>query len=508
VSQWKRTSPLRSRTDTVALKSWVLYYETEKPVRELYELLKAYYLNNGLYDQLYSALTTVGAETQAMRPLRNPAYRAVEFYAAKLWPGPLPDALKIVTENDRLPEAIKQLWTWSNWSVMKQRTARWGAMYGDVFIKVEKPKKDRVYLSLIEPTYVTELDADERGFLTYVRIDIPQQVREEDKTKLKTYTEVWDKASDSLRIWVHDRDAETDLSLLGDPKSYSISSELRVDFLPIVQAKLRDIGEDRGLGCFTQSIDKIDEANRMATRLHQNLWRYNVPIWALRANQVTPDGRPMPPPILSKNANDELELGGDKMIPLPGNTQLESLVPNISWSDALSVLQDHMTELEHDLPELAYWRMREIGELSGRAVQLLLGDAIDKLLEARGNMESALVRANQMALTIGSKFQLFDVGLYENGDLEHSFEAREVIPTPELERAQTVQTYISAKVAKESTLRRAGWTEDDIAKEKKQHEEEVKEQQEQFERNQLASERAFDRGVENPADKPGQGNED
>jgi len=488
--------PLRSRTDLSLqmYKSWVIYYEHEKPVRELYDLLKAYYLNNGLYDTLYNALYSVGAQTQDLRPLRNPAYRAVEFYAAKLWPGQLPDALKIVTENKALPDAIRQIWLWSNWVQMKQRAARWAGIYGDVFIKVEKPPdKDRVYLALIEPQHVTDFVVDERGYMTWLRLDIPQVGREENIRQEFIRTEIYDKETDSLRIWEHTQSPETGESGLGDPKDqYTLTERLKQNFIPVVQAKLRAIGEDRGLGAYTQSIDKIDEANRIGTRLHQMLWRYNKPVSALRANQVSPDGRPIPAPRIDKNSDSEIEMGGDMVFRLPGNSQLDPLIPNISWQDALMVLQDHMTELEHDLPELAYWRMREIGELSGRAVQLLLGDAIDKLLEARANLEAALIRADQMALSIGQAFGLFDnMGDYDKGDLDHTFEAREVIPTPESERSQTVSQYTGAGVAKESALQRAGWTEDQIADEKRLAKEEEKERQRAFEQNMLESERRF-----------------
>lgn len=66
--------------------------------RDLYHLLMAYYESNGLYDDLSRNLFNVGQISPAMKSLRNPAYRIVEFYASKVWPGTLPSALPIVAD--------------------------------------------------------------------------------------------------------------------------------------------------------------------------------------------------------------------------------------------------------------------------------------------------------------------------------------------------------------------------------------------------------------------------
>ena len=82
---------------------------------ELYALLRQYYFSNGLYQNLARGMHDAGVANPAMRGLRNPAFRVVEFYVAALWPGQLPDCLPIETKNDRIVEPIQQVWTWSNW---------------------------------------------------------------------------------------------------------------------------------------------------------------------------------------------------------------------------------------------------------------------------------------------------------------------------------------------------------------------------------------------------------
>lgn len=441
-------------------------------MREYYRLLRAYYNNNGLYDIINQEMEATRITNKDMKPLRNPANRTVEFYAAKLWPGVLPDALPIITEdNDDIIPLIHQVWQWSNLTAVKQRAARWFATYGDFFIKVatradQTGKVTAVYEQIIKPEYVTDFDMDERGFITYIRVDIPQQKRKPDgSTEPAYHTEIWDKVSQIWRVWHHKMGLDAsvnrlDGSLVADG---TFEESFGADFVPFVYQPFRDDGSGRGLGAFSAQLDKIDEANRQATRLAQILFRYNKAVWALLANGVDQAGRPLPPPSIDgiTNGDGELEFDDDMLLKLPGTSQLQSLVPQIDYSAALAVLQDQMKELENDLPELAYYKLREMNTVSGRAVSMMLGDAIDRLLEARGNGEAAWIRAQQMALTIGVNTGLFPdtIGTFENGDFNHHFAERPVIQPDDAEIATTAKTWTDAGAGLEQAAVAAGMPE-------------------------------------------------
>jgi hypothetical protein len=417
-----------------------------------YAMLRAYYGSNNLYSAVSEALRTLSPQSwqEALRPLRNPTFRVVESYVATVWPGPLDRALEIETENEAIKAPIQQLWTWSNWASQKQVAIRWLSRDGDLFIKVSTREDAagrpvRVYLQLIDAAYVTEFDTDERGYLTYLRLDIPQTRREGDETDDWIHTEIWDKATDTYRRWERRKWLGLDLLALGTPTEERPLSSFGIDFLPFVHAQFRDVGEARGQAAIVPVIDKIDESNRQATRLHQMLYRHGNALWALQANQVTPDGRPAPPPTLEGEDDGTLTLGGDQMVRLPGNSTLAPLVPNINYDAALNVLNAQLSELEHDLPELAYSRIRELGAMSGVAIKLLLTDFIDRVTEVRGNAYDALVRANQMALTIGAAAGLFrGLGTYESGALDHRFVGPPVIEEADLETAQARLTKAQA----------------------------------------------------------------
>ena len=448
-----------------------------------YMLMEAYFLNNGLYDVLRDFWGSSVGIPKNIKSIRNPAYRAVQFHSTHIWPGALPDALPIVTDNPRIIEPIQDIWTWSNWGTKKQLAARWAAMYGDMFIKVghkeslsiltkengnqflEFDKPSRVIMSLIEPKHVREMDYDQFGVLTWIRIDVPSSSRlPNGDTESYTHVEVWD--LNGVRVWRDDQNhAGVDLDQLGVPSLTLTLEQLKLDFIPIVWQPFIDLGKGRGLNCFGAALEKIDEANRMASRLHQMIFRYDRPLWALESNHVDQVGAPLPPPRVGVTSSDSIEIGDDTVMPLPGNTKLSALVPALDYSAVVQTLTEQMNELEADLPELTYYNMRQYsGELSGKAIQLRLSAAVDKLLEARGSLEEGLQRAHMMALTIGASWSIWeeDLGTFANGDFQHQFAERQVIPLSEFERSQIFQTYRSGELPLESALRFAGKSEDQI----------------------------------------------
>ena len=436
---------------------------------DMYRMLEAYYLNNGLYDSAQQALYENGIWTAGMKPLRNPAKRAVEFHVTHIWPGPLERALPVVTHNPRILGPLRQVWDWSNRGVKKQLAARWFALYGDWFCKVASTRDssgrtNRVFLQNIKPELVTDFETDERGNIISIRLDIPQ-AQGAGGVPGGYHTEVWTRSS--VQVFRHGRDPRTPIKQLGSAVITRRTSDFGIDFVPFVHAPFMDMGEKRGLGVFTLALDKIDEANRMATRLHQVIFRFNKPTMAILANANDKEGRPVPAPKLEKLSGGEGYTEHDDDIKsFPGSSRMEFLVPNLNYQAHLDVIAAQMRELEEDLPELSYYRQREFGSsISGRAVRLLLSQAVDRTLEARGNIETALAKADKMALTIGINTGIFDkaIGSYRGGDLDHTFAEREVIPFSAQEAAETLSLERSAGVPLLTAVRRRGWTEADVA---------------------------------------------
>lgn len=436
--------------------------------RNYFRLLKAYYLNNALYDDVAYALRKAGVWNEALKPIRNPASRVVEFYPATLWPGALDDGLPVSDASDALKAAIHQIFTWSNWAIKKQTMARWLPLYGNVFIKAAQRFDGRPYLQLIEPEYINSFDSDERGFMTFCRIDTPQTRQQGDKVVQYIRTEVWDKNAMEMRIYEHERD-DAPIEQLGDPILIQPFEDMGIDFVPIVHAPFRDIGEKWGAGVFAQQIDKIDEANRMATRLHQMLFRNNKNTWAITAGGMDDKGRPLPAPKVGGSTSNDPEekgkvtIGDDEIFYLPGNSDMKSLVPNLQYAAALSILNAMMAELESDLPELLFYRIKEFGQTSGVAIRRILSGAISRAEEGRGNGEAAIVRAVQMALTMGTNAGVFEgLGTYDAGDFDFTFKRRPVLPADPSELLQDLQLKQSLGVPDRQLQMEAGYTEEDF----------------------------------------------
>ena len=247
-----------------------------------------------------------------------------------------------------------------------------------------------------------------------------------------------------------------------------------IDFVPIVHTKFKDNGVPRGQGCVYHALDKIYEANRVATRLHDLLFAFGEPVFVASANATDNQGRPLPAPRVEAVATSAPsgitgvvgELIG-RMIKLPGLTTLNSLIPNIDYADALSILNAQMEEIEKDLPELRWYSLSptEQAASSGTALRTLLGAAVDRANEARNNFLSSLSRAFEMALTIGIYNGIFpaSLGTFDSGDFDHELHVDSAWGESVDEKAATMAALTGAGVPAKSAMKLAGFTDQQIA---------------------------------------------
>ena len=444
----------------------------------VYELMEAFYKSNGLYTNTQAQMFAAGLWYPGMKPLRNPAYRACRFYSKKLWPGgDVQEALPIAEgPSKNVIDAIWKVWEQSNWAAMKQVFALWLPLYGDVFIQVGMENENtpsatpKVVFGLPNPKTVIEFDTDARGIVTYCRIDTEAQRRESDDLVDYTLTEVWDLDA-GYRVWEHEREAGSDLGQLGnaDADRSRTLQDLGVDFIPIVHCKFIDEGDSNGVACLMPVLDKVNELNAMMTRMCELLALYNKPTTVLGRTGTNKQGQPLPPVTLRDDDGNKLSNSEDLNIPndfvwrLPGDVTVQHLVPPINYPAFMAAIEALYAEIRRDLPELAYSDVMEAGMESGVARRYKLADTIDKCAEVRGNAERALIRANQMALTIGQAHGVFSgLGDYHNGDFDHAFVERDILPQTDLERAQSCKTWVEAGVPLHMAASWGGVADDDV----------------------------------------------
>lgn len=439
---------------------------------------------NNLYDALYSLYNNDSAiiEDDTTRRLRTVVNRSVEFYTAKMLPG---KEIKVIanngeedseTENVALKDAIEQIIKDSNIANNKPAMIRGFSLYGDSFIRV-RGDKEKSYLEDVSPFYVTDFGEDSRGFLTYLRIDIPTL---DDNNNPILYTEYWDQDRQTLQVWEGQNSRTTAKDQLGGAKEVTTFSELGIDFIPVVHTKFKDNGDLRGQGCVYHALDKIYEANRVATRLHDLLFAFGEPVWIGSANSVDSQGRPLPPPridttaasapVSSSAASGIKGIIGEifgRLIMLPGLAKIDSNIPDIDYDAALLILNAQMEELEKDLPELRWYALNPTDQsaMSGTALRTLLGAAIDRANEARNNFLSSLSRAFEMALTIGIYNGVFapSLGEFDSGDFDHELQVDSAWGESIDEKAATAKALTDAGWPAKAAAKVAGFTDEQIA---------------------------------------------
>lgn len=434
---------------------------------------------NSLYDALYALYKNDDSiiPEDTTRRLRTVVNRSVEFYASKMLPG---KEIKVVSktgegdtavQNTELEQAIEQIIKDSNLANNKLAMLRNFALYGDSFIRV-RGDKEKSYLEDISPFYVTDFGEDSRNFLTYMRIDVPTL---DDNDNPILYTEYWDMDAQTLEIWEGSNSRTTPIKDLGGTKTITAFSEMGIDFISIVHTKFHDNGDPRGLSCVYHALDKIYEANRVATRLHDLLFAFGEPVFVASANATDAQGRPLPAPRIESVATTPAPTGilgvvGEiigRMIKLPGLTTLNSLIPNIDYSDALLILNAQMEELEKDLPELRWYALDSSSQsaMSGAALRTLLGAAIDRANEARNNFLASLSRAIEMALTIGIYNGVFPstLGTFDSGDFDHELQVDSAWGESVDEKAATMAALTNAGIPAKAAMALAGFTDTQIA---------------------------------------------
>lgn len=480
-------------------------YRTQaRPDPKIYERYEKRYENpDNLYSELGQQLKNITARhladsklKSAIKTLRNPVHRIVEFYATVILTGTDKQAFPVANLDSTSPlaKAIWLVWQWSNFSQQKQLIKRWTAIYGQMFIQVYTPNDSRVNFNLIKPATVTDFGRDERGNITYIRMDTnftkveggpPQEVnktrteiwRKEGKNGSPGYYRVWERAQDTSATTVMHEDSlsagdlVTDLEL-STQRPTADNDSLGFDFVPFVEIVAQATGQNRPVPVYHHALPLIDEQNKMATRLHDLLFRFNKPVKAIQGIGNDRQGRPMAAPrvegqpenrdivpfggelaSLLSGAKDDLTLDGDIMYGLPGNAQMVDVTPNIQYSDARNELLDQAEELAQESPELIYYNVKDKAQLSGTAIRKLIAGAIDRATEMRSNIENAVIKADKMALSIAQArglpgFSVQEIGQYNNGDgFEHEFEEREILPLSDDELENTRKIKIANAAA-------------------------------------------------------------
>lgn len=391
-----------------------------------YTVLWGFYLND-IYDEMVNDLAqTYKAQNglyQAIKGIYNPVSRLVDFYVAKvaggaLWPAEParetavsnPGALPLVCK-PAVRDLIWRIWQWSGWEGRKALWVRYAAALGEAVLQVATVRVgdgEQVRLMVYHPGDLAEADFDRDGSITYAVLEYAATERDAEQ-RLVTYRYKMVMTPEVFRTYRN-----------GKPWDYAARMADGVwewpnefGFVPLVLTRHKDLGQTWGGCCFHHVIDKIDDVNDLASHLGAQIRKSVHPQW------VSYGTRP----------GSGMERS-DKLWHHPNpDGKIEALVEKIDIAATTAEIQQRLSEIEKDCPELKAGRVGDNArDVSGRAVALLGGEVVDRVTEARAQYDAALVRAQTMALEMGARR-----GLWPEQEFAHRIGERPIFPPDEVE---------------------------------------------------------------------------
>jgi hypothetical protein len=271
-------------------------------------------------------------------------------------------------------------------------------------------------LEVIEPQKIKWLEKDAVGNIQ--RVVIEYAINDEDeppiyqrgggRTTRWTYTEVIDRETftfyrDGVQTATYDNP---------------------FGFVPLVHAMAANEGRQFGATRWATVRGKIDELNSQAALLNDQVRKAVVPLLMTYGFEVENDK--IAPRV--ENPDEALNIGVSDTA-----ARAEMLSPTLSIEAALSNIQQQLSEIEQDMPELSLYRIGQAGgSLSGVAIRQLYDLAYGKITSAMGVYDDALMRAIQMGLTVGGVgryrgFEPFGLDSYDRGALDFTLTPRPVV---------------------------------------------------------------------------------
>ena len=420
-----------------------------------------------------------------IRPIYNPAYRLGEFWKGHIFGGLLDanageeGAIPIATENDRLREAIAQLWKWSRWNVQKDILTVRGAILGDIAIQVcDDVNRGRVYLDLLYPGSLEAVEKDPfgnvKGYTLNEAMADPAGVG-----RTVTYTE---------KVSRNGMDVVYETFLNGAPYAWPQNIDRTgaavaswsepYGFIPLVVIQHNDVGLEWGWSELHPIRAKAQEADDIASMISDQVRKTIDPVWIMKGIK-----RPSAGVINLAGASDT----ADADRPFPGREEIQAIwnvdveggaqamVADLKLENVLLHLDGILKEIERDSVELSQDVHTASGDASGRALRTARQPVVSKVIQRRANYDSGLVAAQQMAVAIGGfrrydGYEGFGLDSYAQGALDHRIVKRPVFEEDPLDKIEidtafwkAAEQASKAGLSLEAYLREVGWTDERIA---------------------------------------------
>lgn len=406
-----------------------------------------YSFNEGYYNNTAYGSTWSGGQISRknmykfIRTINNPAARLVELYVGEIYGGSIDmqelqgGAIPIETDNDDIRPALITLYQDSNWQAQKNLYVRFGAMLGDVAVKlVDDRQTSRVYMEVLHPAKIFHIKRDSRGRIEEARIEYDKRAISPKTGNADTvYTYAEEITPDEFRTY---RDGKLH-AYYEDANGQAVDTwRNEYGFVPLEVVQHHDMGLGWGACVFHHAITKIDEINDAWSLVNDSV-RKNVNALMYMSSM------PQDFDFSSLERRDQMPIiFGAPNVPPP-----VSIAPNVDIASASANILNMLAELERDTPELSLHMLRSGGNLTAPGVRAGWSDAINKIVSARSTYDNGLVNLNKMGLAMGAingypgYESVRGIGDLDDDRLEHHIAERPVIEDQitEMERLGLLQ---------------------------------------------------------------------
>lgn len=364
------------------------------------------------------------------RLIYNPVPSIVDFYVDNIWRAARNDAFEsLVTPastktDDKLLAAIAQLDQWGNFLAEKSKIIRYAAATGNCLVEgIDDLDRQKILHKTIWPGYVTEIQLNDTGDVLGYTLEYDVY----DAAVGGTYRYKKVVTKDSFLYF------KDDYSFVPDGKT-AAEEPNPYGFVFAVWLRHTDDGFDYGLPA-CMHLDKVDEANGLGSHLHDNIHK------AVESPKIlSMDGEAVP--IIGGTVDkktgiitpNDPRLNWVVLKTKPGAT-VADLAGSLKLAEAHPYLKEMLASFSDDYPELqAASIIKENSQLSGAALERLLGPAQNRLNGVQANYNQQLTKFRQMGIAVGGfraknggwqgeskqrdAFKQFDLGSYEKGDLD------------------------------------------------------------------------------------------
>ena len=482
LGDWDTWNRWDSRQLRYAL-NWAQYQNNA--YRDFHRFAAGWKTNQGLYKHT--------------RHLYSPAYRLGEFWAGHLMGGLLdreagngetaPSALPVLTENQAIRPAIARLWGDSNWQVNKETYTRWGAVLGDVALKVvDDVGRGQVRLEVVHPGHLKWVEFDPLG-------------------NVKAYIlERWDRDPRASSIENVNPSADLDLrekTVKYQEKAFRVGEVVVYQtfldgipydwngagsewsepygFIPLVVVHHEAIGMDWGMNAWhagqgSSFTEVDDQAAGLSDQVRKAI---RAPVFfagvkgpgELKAAGV--DRAKQSPE--ANASNPEPSRTEQNFLYGPLQATATQLTFDLKISEVCEHIRDLLAAIEKNFPELLADTGNLGGTVTAEAIRNARQQASSKVQNRRVPYDAGLVRAQMMALAIGGfrgyrDFEGFDLDSFTAGKLDHAIGHRavfEVDPLDSIEEDNAFWTAaglaVKAGVPITLYLERNGWSAEELA---------------------------------------------